>query len=70
MSIDRREIIPVIRNAYVICYPQRRIGARGKRHNRSGLFTRIIIAVNILIRCLAAAEKAPAGGTPRRWSLA
>ncbi|MBC4863730.1 hypothetical protein H8L29_14545 [Klebsiella quasipneumoniae] len=46
------------------------LGARGKRHNRSGLFTRIIIAVNILIRCLAAAEKAPAGGTPRRWSLA
>ncbi|HBR1030395.1 TPA: hypothetical protein L9K93_002989 [Klebsiella quasipneumoniae subsp. similipneumoniae] len=38
------------------------LGARGKRHNRSGLFTRIIIAVNILIRCLAAAEKAPAGG--------
>lgn len=61
MSIDRREIIPVIRNAYVICYPQRRIGREGKRHNRSGLFTRIIIAVNILIRCLAAAEKAPAG---------
>ncbi|EIY4983920.1 TPA: hypothetical protein PCF76_001548 [Klebsiella quasipneumoniae] len=46
------------------------LGARGKRHNRSGLFTRIIIAVNILIRCLAAAEKVPAGGTPRRWSLA
>lgn len=30
MSIDRREIIPVIRNAYVICYPQRRIGREGK----------------------------------------
>ncbi|HDK6714713.1 TPA: hypothetical protein M2P09_001034 [Klebsiella quasipneumoniae] len=45
-------------------------GARGKRHNRSGLFTRIIIAVNIPIRCLAAAEKAPAGITPRRRSLA
>ena len=27
-------------------------GARGKRHNRSGLFTRIIFAVNILIRSL------------------
>ena len=33
-------------------------GARGKRHNRSGLFTRIIFAVNILIRSLGAAEKA------------
>ncbi|WP_373638524.1 short-chain dehydrogenase [Klebsiella quasipneumoniae] len=30
MSIDRREIIPVIRNAYVICYPERRIGREGK----------------------------------------
>ncbi|HBS3700514.1 TPA: short-chain dehydrogenase [Klebsiella quasipneumoniae subsp. quasipneumoniae] len=30
MSIDRREIIPVIRNAYVICYPERRNGREGK----------------------------------------
>ncbi|MGE1821747.1 short-chain dehydrogenase [Klebsiella quasipneumoniae] len=30
MSIDRREIIPVIRNAYVICYPERRIGREGE----------------------------------------
>ena len=45
-------------------------GARGKQYNRSGLFTRIIIAVNILNRCLAAAEKASARFTPRRRSLA
>ena len=42
------------------------LGARGKRHNRSGLFTRIIIAVNILIRCLAAAEKVADRVAPRR----
>ncbi len=58
MSIDRREFIPVIRNAYVIRNPERRDGREGKRHNRSGLFTRIIFAVNILIRSLGAAEKA------------
>ncbi|CDL09357.1 hypothetical protein [Klebsiella pneumoniae IS43] len=62
MSIDRREFIPVIRNAYVIRNPERRDGARGKRHNRSGLFTRIIFAVNILIRSLGAAEKGGGSG--------
>lgn len=41
-------------------------GARGKRHNRSGLFTRIIFAVNILIRSLGAAEKAADRVAPRR----
>ncbi|CAM3613636.1 hypothetical protein SB6095_01703 [Klebsiella quasivariicola] len=41
-------------------------GARGKRHNRSELFTRIIFVVNILIRCLAAAEKAADRVAPRR----
>ena len=58
MSIDRREFIPVIRNAYVIRNPE--------RHNRSGLFTRIIFAVNILIRSLGAAEKAADRVAPRR----
>ena len=60
MSIDRREFIPVIRNAYFIRNPER------KRHNRSGLFTRIIFAVNILIRSLGAAEKAADRVAPRR----
>ena len=31
-------------------------GARGKRHNRSGLFTPIIFAVNILIRSLGGTD--------------
>ena len=30
MSIDRREFIPVIRNAYVIRNPERRDGREGK----------------------------------------
>ena len=64
MSIDRREFIPVIRNAYVIRNPERRDGR--ERHNRSGLFTRIIFAVNILIRSLGAAEKAADRVAPRR----
>ncbi|BAS33493.1 hypothetical protein KPYH43_c0633 [Klebsiella pneumoniae] len=40
-------------------------GARGKRHNRSELFTRIIFAVNILICRLAAADKAGGRARPR-----
>nr|WP_227640456.1 short-chain dehydrogenase [Klebsiella pneumoniae] len=30
MSIDRREFIPVIRNAYIIRNPERRDGREGK----------------------------------------